>query len=112
MSRSNNARSEATHHAEAVLRQRMGTLMSPEALRVLGLRYEPAQGTLLVGCVEVPCWLQLAPEGSGSWAFGCPWWSTQIPEDRWFETRVLAEVGKARMCIDGMEQTRETSWVN
>jgi hypothetical protein len=109
---SENANPEPPRHAEAVLRQRMGTLLSPEALRVLELRYEPHHGTLVVGCVGAPCWLQLAPEGSGVWAFGCPWWRTLIPEDRWFETRVLAEVGKANMRIEGTEQNRETSWVN
>jgi hypothetical protein len=108
----NSEHSDRPPHSEAIVRQRLGTLLSPEALHVLGLRYEPRDGSLAVGCVGAPCWLQLAPEGSRMWAFDCPWWRTLLLEDNWFETRILAEVGKARMCASGAEQGQAESWVN
>ena len=97
---------------ESVLRQRTGTLLSPEAQHVLDLRYHPEHNALVIGCLGVPCWLQLAPEGSGVWAFGCPWWQSLISEDNLFETRVLAEVAKAKMHMDGMLEKMDLSRVN
>ncbi|MFB3814007.1 MAG: hypothetical protein ACE14L_07830 [Terriglobales bacterium] len=98
-------------HMEAVLRQRVNTSLTPEAQRVLDMRYEPQIGGLVIGCLPVPCWLQLALDGS-VWAFGCPWWRTLIPEDHLFEARVLTEVGKVKMHIDGMLEKLDPSKVN
>ena len=97
---------------ESVLRQRVNTLLSPEAQHVLDVRYHPEHTALVIGCLGVPCWLQLAPQGSGFWAFGCPWWQSLISEDNLFEARVLAEVAKVKMQMDGMLEKLDPAKVN
>jgi hypothetical protein len=103
---------QAQQHAESILRQRIGTLLTAEAQHVLELRYHPEHRALVIGCLGVPCWLQLAPEGSGLWAFGCPWWQVLISEDKLFEARVLTEVGKVKMHLDGMLEKLDPTKVN
>jgi hypothetical protein len=105
------ANQELQPHTEGMLRQRAATLLTPEAERVLNLRFEPEHSALVIGCLSVPCWLQLAPDGS-AWAFGCPWWRTLIVEDKLFEACVLTEVGKVKMHIDGMLEKLDPSKVN
>jgi hypothetical protein len=107
----NAANQEVQPHTEVMLRQRAATLLTPEAMRVLDLRFEPEHGVLIISCLGVPCWLQLAPDGS-AWAFGCPWWRTLIVEDKFFEARVLTEVGKVKMHIDGMLEKLDPAKLN
>jgi hypothetical protein len=102
---------QAQQHAEGILRQRIGTLLTAEAQRVLELHYHPEHRALVIGCLDVPCWLQLAPDGSGFWAFGCPWWQVLISEEL-FEARVLIEVGKVKMHIDGVLEKLDPARVN
>ncbi len=106
------ANQQVAQHTEGVLRQRVAMLLSPEAQKVLDVRYDPAHSALLIGCLGVPCWLQLAPDGAHVWQFGCPWWQTPIHEDKLFEARVLAEVGKLKMKIEGMLEKLDPSKLN
>jgi hypothetical protein len=99
-------------HAAAALWHRIENLLSPVALRVLELRYEPQHGALIIGCVGIPCWLQPAPDGSETWAFGCPWWRTLLREDSLFESVLLTEVGNVKMHVDGMLEKLDLSKVN
>jgi hypothetical protein len=103
---------QAPQHAEGILRQRISTLLTAEAQRVLELRYHPEHRALVIGCLGTPCWLQLAPDGSGYWAFGCPWWQMLILEDGQFEAHVLTAVGKVKMHIDGMLEKVDPTKVN
>jgi hypothetical protein len=106
------ANQQVHQHNEAMLRQRINTLLSPQAQRVLETTLRPSDGVLLIGCLGVPCWLQLSPDGSRLWQFGCPWWRTLITEDPLFEARVLTEVGKVKLHIDGMLEKLDPKKMN
>jgi hypothetical protein len=106
------ASAEVQQHTEAMLRQRMAALLSPEAQRVLDLHIEAQHEALVIGCLGVPCWLEREPDGASVWQFGCPWWRSLIPEDGMFEVRVLAEVGKVKLHIDGMLEKLDPAKLN
>jgi len=103
---------QVERHNEVVLRQRVGAMLTPAAQRVLELRYEAEPDALVIGCLPLPCWLQLAPDGSQVWAFSCPWWRSLILEDNQFEARVLTEVAKVKMHIDGMLEKLDPTKLN
>ena len=93
---------EVKDHAEGILRQQVGTLLTEPVQRVLNLHYEAERRAVLIGCLGAPCWIERAPDGSPVWQFGCPWWHSILPEDKLFESRLLAEVGRVKQHIDGM----------
>jgi len=96
------ASTAVNEHAASALRERVEGLLSEAVRRVLDLRYEAERPAVLIGCLSAPCWIERAPDGSPVWQFGCPWWHSILPEDGLFESRLLAEVGKVKMHIDGM----------
>ena len=108
----NSAEQQVSQHTESMLRQRVSTVLSENAQRVLDISYQPEHGILVIGCLGVPCWLRLAPDGAHVWQFGCPWWQSVIPEDSLFEARVLTEVGKVKMHVDGMLEKLDPTKLN
>lgn len=90
------------------LRQHISALLSPVAQRVLDLRYMDEPPAVLINCLGVACGLQPTPE-RGLWLFLSPWWQSLIPEDAWFEQRLLTEVGKVQQHIQGMLQNLDLS---
>ncbi len=105
------ATQQVQQHEEGLLRQRVATLLTPEAQRVLELSYAPDNSVLLIGCLGMPCWLRFVAD-RGVWQFGCPWWQSMVPEDKLFEARLLTEVGKAKMALDGMGEKIDPKKVN
>ncbi len=103
---------EVMAHTQSVLQEKAAVLFSPEAQRVLELRYAPEHNALVIGCLPVPCWLHSLDDGSGNWIFGCPWSRTVLNEDEWFEERVLMEVGKVKLHLDGMLEKIDPMKVN
>jgi hypothetical protein len=85
------------------LRQKIAALLSPEAQHVLDLRFQTRPEAVVIRCLNVPMIMRPAPDAPGLWQFGCPWYTTDVPEDH-FEHRILAEVGKVKLLADGNEQ--------
>ncbi len=93
---------EVNNHTEAQLRQRVAALLSPEVQRLLDLRFHEKPAAVVIACLGVPCSVEAAPDGAPVWQFACPWWHSIVPEDQLFESRLLAEIGKAKLHVDGM----------
>jgi hypothetical protein len=103
---------EVEHHTEAMLRQRVATLLSEPAQRVLDLRFDTERTVVIIGCLGVPCWIERAPDGGNFWQFGCPWWRSIVPEDKLFESRLLAEVGRVKLHVDGILEKLDPKQMN
>jgi hypothetical protein len=97
---------------DAIQLARIDELLSPQAQHVLGIRYQDGDAPLLIiGCLSVPCGLRPLPD-STEWQFGCPWWVSTFPGDAFFESRLLAEVGKVQQLMDGTLKKLDKSKVN